>query len=382
MADNDGASSSSARDRAAPAPAPASCTNPDDDGPLHFFGVPARVEAYDGENLDMEELAALMAPPDQLASFEQVFHDDMPAVGQGAVLQVNQNEENLGPQNLDNCFRRNKWEQALGILGDMVRSGQAISGAVDNPQADPREIRRSHPELVILLRGQHYIKTKERDACQAENYYRDSITSTYAENASTGSCFADKLLQRLRNPKARLRGIPDFSDSAETERSVYEYLKIYFPAFRGYNTSKFRCHLLHRGRLAKCPAVSNHITTLMQEILAEEGLNPDGTTREATDDGPAQALLPPPAAPLPGANGDDGAPATTLLLPAVNGDDGPPAAPLFLPPSGVMTMNQQRLRFPQLLPFLQQTMNTMQTRASEQGPAGSLVHPVELLKSC
>jgi hypothetical protein len=108
--------------------------------------------------------------------------------------------------------------------------------------------------------------------------------------------------------------------------------------FREYNKAKLRSHLLHRGKQAKCPAISNHIATLLQNILAEEGFNPDGTTRNPADD--ARPALPPPRdgqepAPLPATNGgdDDGAPAAPTLPASANGDgDGPPASTSSAPP--------------------------------------------------
>jgi hypothetical protein len=38
--------------------------------------------------------------------------------------------------------------------------------------------------------------------------------------------------------------------------------------FREYNKAKLRSHLLHRGKQPKCPAMSNHISTLLQNIRA------------------------------------------------------------------------------------------------------------------
>lgn len=132
--------------------------------------------------------------------------------------------------------------------------------------------------------------------------------------------------------------------------------------FRGYDKSKFRYHLLHGGKQAKCPAVSHYISTLLNEIVAEDNLNSDGTTRknqpqalpaplpnangdplpdvnESSDSGPSAA--PPlaavdgPAIPavvngedLPAVSGDDDGPSTAPPLPALDGDgDGPTAAP-------------------------------------------------------
>lgn len=84
-------------------------------------------------------------------------------------------------------------------------------------------------------------------------------------------------------------------------------------AFKGYDTSKFRYHLLHGGKQAKCPAVSNYISTLLKEIVAEDNLNPDGTTRKPMD---AQT---PPAPPVPNTNADvDEATVTPPPIPAVN----------------------------------------------------------------
>jgi pentatricopeptide repeat protein len=118
-----------------------------------------------------------------------------------AIVPVGQDEDGFGPQALDLCLRRQKWEQALGILDEMVKRGEAVNGAVDGAQADPPEIRRSHPELVILLRGQRYIDMKKRGGdLDAQTYYHDFITAIYPQNASTGSSFADKLLARLGSP--------------------------------------------------------------------------------------------------------------------------------------------------------------------------------------
>jgi pentatricopeptide repeat protein len=58
-----------------------------------------------------------------------------------AIVPVGQDEDSFGPQALDLCLRRQKWEQALGILDEMVKRGEAVNGAVDGAQADPREIR-------------------------------------------------------------------------------------------------------------------------------------------------------------------------------------------------------------------------------------------------
>lgn len=121
-------------------------------------------------------------------------------------MHLDQVEESSNlPQDLDNFLLRKKWEQALGILDELVRRGEAINGAVEDTEADPRDIRRCHPEVVILLRGQNYTELKGKDSCLANTYYQDTINSVYPEDTSTGSYFADKLLERLRNPKARLR---------------------------------------------------------------------------------------------------------------------------------------------------------------------------------
>ncbi|KAL6630627.1 hypothetical protein ACP70R_028478 [Stipagrostis hirtigluma subsp. patula] len=335
--------------------------------PLHFFGA-RRVEQYDGENQDQDELAALISPPELPASLLEILNDDHVPAPTGATdltLQVELGQNN-DQKDLDTCLSRGKWEDALEILAQIVHRGEALNEAIDGVQVDPNDIRSCHPELVLLLRGQAYFDRKDHDSSGAQAYYRDYISAIYPEGTSTGSAFVDNLLARIRTTAttgAILRGEPDFTDGAKTERAVYDYLKLYFPAFKpeleegtsqvwllgerndrrvrcfachkefkNYDKSKLRFHLLgsRAGKQVKCRAVTNYILAIVQKTLVDEGFNPDGTSRKTTDAGPAvptpsdaAALLPvdnadPDAAAPPPLAADNGPSDATALLPAIS----------------------------------------------------------------
>lgn len=96
-------------------------------------------------------------------------------------------------------------ERALEILTAMVQEGKAADRAV-NIEADERDIKRAHPELVILLRGHAFFKLmRQGDALRAESYFLKHTIGVYPDGETTGNDFVDTLLARL---KARRAGIP------------------------------------------------------------------------------------------------------------------------------------------------------------------------------
>lgn len=103
---------------------------------------------------------------------------------------------------------------------------------------------------------------------------------------------------------------------------------------KGSNLWKLRIHLLQqgKGRQGKCQAVNSYITERLQQILADEGFNPDGTLNRNE----AIAVNPEPPLPPPPDHNDAGGPTIAEnveppLPPPPDHDDagGPP-----LPPDG------------------------------------------------
>ncbi|KAL6599534.1 hypothetical protein ACP70R_045671 [Stipagrostis hirtigluma subsp. patula] len=317
-----------------------------------------RVEIYLGENEELQKFDVLISPQKPPPPMSVLLGDEpLPAGSQ------------LGPTDLEACLRQGEWDRSLEILDLMVQGGQALNCAV-NTEENPSDIFRAHPELVLLLRGQSYFDIKRQgDALRSNSYYQKYINAVYPDDTSTGSPFVDETLMATIRSLAKTRKTPSgrhcFSDGKETCQAVHDYLKIYFPAFKPdvtsetrlwefgekldpgvrcllchhvferYNKTRFRYHLVGSdvGRQIKCPAVNNYISGLVQKILADEGYNPDGTPRKATNTG---STLPPPVPPpLPPSNGatNRGATSTMISSPdAVDDDDDDGAVPPSSPP--------------------------------------------------
>jgi len=93
-----------------------------------------------------------------------------------AQVPVEQNENQLGPNDLQACLRQGEWNRVLDILTQMVLDGKAAATAVGN-DPHPLDIRRTHPELVVLLRGQALFDLRGMgNAIRADAYYRDKIS--------------------------------------------------------------------------------------------------------------------------------------------------------------------------------------------------------------
>ena len=59
----------------------------------------------------------------------------------------------LGSGDLQPCLRQGEWDRTLDVLTLMVLSGEVVASSIDT-DVDLADINRSHPELVLLLRGQ------------------------------------------------------------------------------------------------------------------------------------------------------------------------------------------------------------------------------------
>ncbi len=72
----------------------------------------------------------------------------------------------------------------------MVRDGEANNGPV--PTAPSHDIYRAHPELVLLLRGEEYLRIKRlpNAAADATRFYHEHIQNLY-RSGTTGSSFVD-----------------------------------------------------------------------------------------------------------------------------------------------------------------------------------------------
>jgi len=218
-------------------------------------------------------------------------------------VQVEQYDNQLGPDDLQACLRQREWNRALDILTHMVRNGAAAGNAV-NAEANPLDIRRAHPELVLLLRGQALFDMRKMgDAIRAGAYHRNYICADYPHDSSTGIEFADKLLAEI-HAMVQSEAPPRkccFNDK-KTRRSVNDYLKIYFPTFRNveiedgvvpiglfgerrgnevrclachdfkkkkYSEKKLYYHQLNdpEGRQARCPASTEYIRKKIRDVL-------------------------------------------------------------------------------------------------------------------
>lgn len=113
-------------------------------------------------------------------------------------MQVEQYDNQLGPNDLQACLRQGEWNRALDILTKMVRNGAAAGTAV-NAEANPLDIRRTHPELLLLLRGQALFDLRKMgDAIRAGAYHRNYICADYPDGSSTGIEFVDKLMAEIQ----------------------------------------------------------------------------------------------------------------------------------------------------------------------------------------
>lgn len=112
-------------------------------------------------------------------------------------MQVEQYDNQLGPNDLQACLRQGEWNRALDILTKMVRNGAAAGTAV-NAEANPLDIR-THPELVLLLRWQALFDLRKMgDAIRDGAYHRNYICADYPDGSSTGIEFVDKLLAEIQ----------------------------------------------------------------------------------------------------------------------------------------------------------------------------------------
>lgn len=115
---------------------------------------------------------------------------------------VEHNQENQGNGgDLDSYLREGQWEHALQLLDRWVAEGKADNGAVE-AGAPERDIYKAHPELVLWLRGQNYLDMQKQGCIRAsEVYYHNSIAALYPDGVSTGSSFADTIIESLKKIK-------------------------------------------------------------------------------------------------------------------------------------------------------------------------------------
>nr|CAB3496957.1 unnamed protein product [Digitaria exilis] len=136
--------------------------------------------------------------------------------------QLDSYNQQLGPEDLQPCLRQGEWDRALE-----VQNGEAVATGVDTAQPKPLDIKRAHPELVIMLRGQSFFDLMGKgDVVRAAAYYNHHIKRTY----------------------------PD--DTAVCHR-----------VFRRYNPAKLRFHQLRdpAGRQALCAASSQYVRKAEQD---------------------------------------------------------------------------------------------------------------------
>ncbi|KAG0519696.1 hypothetical protein BDA96_08G008900 [Sorghum bicolor] len=278
---------------------------------MMILPVERRIEAYDGENDDLDNFEALLSVPEDSPFLQRVI--EVEPIAAATQVLVEQNENQLGPNDLQACLRQGEWNRVLDILTQMVLDGKAAATAVGN-DPHPLDIRRTHPELVVLLRGQALFDLRGMgNAIRADAYYRDNIRAIYPDDSSTGIEFVDKLLAEI---KVMVRGeqLPRkcrFNDKDKTRQSVNDYLKIYFPTFRDveikdgvvpiglfgekkgkevrclachdfkkkkYSERKLYYHQLQdpAGRQALCPASTEYIRKKIHDVLAKKEAAEDG----------------------------------------------------------------------------------------------------------
>lgn len=111
---------------------------------------------------------------------------------------MEQYNDQLGPNDLQPCLRQGEWNRALDILTQMVQNKAAAGNAV-NAEDNPLDIKRAHPELVLLLRGQALFDLRRMGvAIRAASYYRNYISADYPDGFSIGIDLVDKLLEEIK----------------------------------------------------------------------------------------------------------------------------------------------------------------------------------------
>nr|CAB3501894.1 unnamed protein product [Digitaria exilis] len=99
---------------------------------------------------------------------------------------------------LQPCLRQGEWDRALEVLSVMVQNGEAVATGVDTAQPKPLDIKRAHPELVIMLRGRSFFDLMGKgDVVRAAAYYDHHIKRTYPDDTA-GNQFVDTLLADLK----------------------------------------------------------------------------------------------------------------------------------------------------------------------------------------
>ncbi|TVU00399.1 hypothetical protein EJB05_54166, partial [Eragrostis curvula] len=215
-----------------------------------------RVETYYGENQDLEQLTAHVAP------------------------QVEQLVQDLAPEDLLPCLRQGVWDRAFEILDEMVTNGQAVAGAIETEGIDPLDIRRAHPELVILLRGQAYWDLKGREGDARANAYLITLT-----------CFIPMVKAPIYFPEFRHEveeGSIRVGLFGERKGRTVRCLACH-KEFEGYTPGKLRSHLMHdaKGKQARCQASTIYIREEIQaaeEEAAAAALHPPPPAEEAAAD--------------------------------------------------------------------------------------------------
>uniref|UniRef100_A0A0E0RCQ8 Uncharacterized protein n=1 Tax=Oryza rufipogon TaxID=4529 RepID=A0A0E0RCQ8_ORYRU len=306
----------------------------------HLWGFTAKKEeAYSGENDERQQILQLIIEEIQPETSElpdgriQVHQEIDAAVAElieqealdeleqlvGAQLEAPADQQNPVEQHqdeddklsLDNLLEQHRWEGALQRLMRMVRNGEAINGPV--PDAPPQDIYVAHPEIVILLMAEEYLRLmRSGNAAAAMRYYHDKIEIIYSGN--TGSAFVNGgVLKEIQDWVNAKRDTPSGKDEATTHmentcQAIHDYLKLYFPAYRpqiggkvrghqvskvwefgerlgkdggrclachkkvkGFNVTKLQNHLQGsvKRQGTQCPAINDYILSRLEQILKE-----------------------------------------------------------------------------------------------------------------
>uniref|UniRef100_A0A0E0MBL6 BED-type domain-containing protein n=1 Tax=Oryza punctata TaxID=4537 RepID=A0A0E0MBL6_ORYPU len=198
----------------------------------------------------------------------------------------------------------------------------SLGGSSAAADAPPRDIYVAHPEIVILLMAQEYLRLRRSgNAAAAMRCYHDKVEAVYS--GDTASAFVN--LWREDEATTHMEN---------TCQAIHDYLKLYFPAYRPQIGGKFRGHQVSRvwefgERLGKdgcrclachkkikgftvtnlqnhlqgwvkrqgiiqCPAINEYILSRLQQILKERNqkkahqpeLGHPFKNKEDDDDGP------------------------------------------------------------------------------------------------
>ena len=104
----------------------------------------------------------------------------------------------LGSGDLQPCLRQGEWDRTLDVLTLMVLSEEVVASSIDT-DVDLADINRSHPELVLLLRGQGLFDLiRKGDVLRAAAYYHNCIKEVYPDG-TTGCEFVDKILENIKS---------------------------------------------------------------------------------------------------------------------------------------------------------------------------------------